>query len=80
MNVQGTEDSSCEKEHVGELEDEQMDPWQLYFSKLFPKLLTRIGKIRNNTVQVEFFKKSCTSAAEGTESAGNAPAKDGQGY
>ena len=47
MNIQGTEDSSCEKEHVGESEDEQMDQWQLYFSKLFPKLFTRIGKIRN---------------------------------
>ena len=51
MNIQGTEDSSCEQEHVGESEDEQMDQWQLYFSKLFPKLLTRIGKIRNYKVQ-----------------------------
>ena len=56
MNIQGTEDSSCEKEHVGESEEEQMDQWQLYFSKLFPKLFTRICKIRNYKVQAEFFK------------------------
>ena len=46
MNIQGTDDSSCENEQVGESEDEQMEPWQQYFSKLFPKLFTRIGKIR----------------------------------
>ena len=56
MNIQGTEDSSCEKGHVGESEDEQMDQWQLYFSKLIPKLFTRVGKIRNYKVQAEFFK------------------------
>ena len=56
MNIQGTEDSSSEKGHVGESEDEQMDQWQLYFSKLFPKLFTRVGKIRNCKVQAEFFK------------------------
>ena len=56
MNIQGTEDSSCEKGHVGESEDEQMDQWQLYFSKLFPKFFTRVGKIRNYQVQAEFFK------------------------
>ena len=33
-----------------------MDQWQLYFSKLFPKLFIRVGKIRNYTVQAEFFK------------------------
>ena len=33
-----------------------MDPWQLYFSRLVPKLFTRIGKIRNYKVQAEFFK------------------------
>ena len=33
-----------------------MDPWQLYFSKLFPKRFTRIGKIGNYKVQAEFFK------------------------
>ena len=44
------------QEHVGESDDEQMDPWQLYFSKLFPKLFTRIGKIKNYKVQAEFFK------------------------
>ena len=56
MNIQGADDSSCEKEQVGESEDEQMDPWQQYFSKLFPKFFTRIGKIRNYKVQAEFFK------------------------
>ena len=57
MNIQGTDDSSCEKEQAGEAEDERMDPWQQYFSELFPKLFTRIGKIRNYKVQAEFFKK-----------------------
>ena len=55
MNIQGTEDNSCEEGH-DESEDEQMDQWQLYFSKLFPKLFTRVGKIRNYKVQAEFFK------------------------
>ena len=38
-------------EQAEEPEDEQMDRWQQYFSKVFPKLFTRIGK-----VQAEFFK------------------------
>ena len=58
MNIQGTDDSSCEKEQVGESEDEQTDPWQQYFSKIFPKLFTRIGKIKNYKVQAEFFFKN----------------------
>ena len=55
MNIQGTDDSSCEKEQVVESEDEQTDSWKQYFSKKFPKLFTRIGKIRNYKVQAEFF-------------------------
>ena len=54
MNIQGTEDNSCNEGH-DEPEDEQMDQWQLYFSKLFPKLFT-VGKFRNYKVQAEFFK------------------------
>ena len=55
MNIQGTEDNSCDEWH-DESEDEQMNQCQLYFSKLFPKLFTRVGKIRNYKVQAEFFK------------------------
>ena len=51
MNIQGAEDNSCKEGH-DEPEDEQMDQWQSYFSKLF----TRVGKIRNYKVQAEFFK------------------------
>ena len=55
MNIQGTEANSCNEGH-DEPEDKQMDQWQLYFNKLFPKLFTRVGKIRNYKVQAEFFK------------------------
>ena len=55
MNIQGAEDISCKEGH-DEPEEEQMDQWQSYFSKLFPKLFTRVGKIRNYKVQAEFFK------------------------
>ena len=39
MSIQGTEDSTCEKEQARESEEEQMDPWQQKFCKLFRKLL-----------------------------------------
>ena len=77
INIQGTTDSTCEKEQAGKSEEEQMDPWQQYFSKLFPKLFTRIGKIRIYKVQAEFFQKPRTGAAKGPESAGNSPRQSG---
>ena len=55
MNIRGMENNTCEKERAEEPENEQMDPWQQYFSKLFPILFTRIGKMRNYKVQAEFF-------------------------
>ena len=56
MDIQGTANSTCEKEQSRESEEEQMDPWQQYFSKQCPKLFTRIGKLRNYKVQAKFFK------------------------
>ena len=37
-------------------EEEEYDELQTYFSKLYPNLFTRIVKIRNAKVRVEFFK------------------------
>ena len=58
MNIQGTDDSSCEKEQIGESEDEQMDPWQQYFSKLFPKILLGSGKLETTRFKRYFSKIS----------------------
>ena len=55
MNIQGTEDNSCNEGH-DEPEDEQMDQWQLYFSKLFPKLFTRVGKLGTTRFKQNFSK------------------------
>ena len=77
MSKGRTQDSTCETQQAGESEEEQIDPWQQYFSQLFPKLFIRIEKIRNYKVQAEFCQKSRTGAAEGPESAGNAPRQSG---
>ena len=37
-------------------EEEEYDELQTYFSKLYPNLFTRIGKIRNAKVKAEFFE------------------------
>ena len=37
-------------------EEEENDELQTYFCKLYPNLFTRIGKIRNAKVRVEFFE------------------------
>ena len=55
MNIQGTEENSCEEGH-NESEDEQMDQWQLYFSKLFPKLLLESEKLGTTRFKRNFSK------------------------
>ena len=56
MNIQGTEDNSCNEGH-DEPEDEQMDQWQLYFSKLFPKLfLLELEKLGTKRFKQNFSK------------------------
>ena len=55
MNIQGTEDNSCNEGH-DEPEDEQMDEWQLYFSKQFPKLLLELEKLGTTRFKQNFSK------------------------
>ena len=56
MSFQGAE-SASECEQAGESEEQDKEPWQQYFSKLFPKLFTRTRKTRNYKVQAKFIKK-----------------------
>ena len=57
MSIQGVESPSG-SEQAGEREEQDMDTWQHYFSKLFQKLFIRTGKIRNYKVQANFSKIS----------------------
>ena len=45
------------REPVGNDGESQLEKWQDYFSKLFPNLFNRVGKIRSYKVQAEFFNK-----------------------
>ena len=64
MSIHGVENAGGSKQ-TGEPEDQDMYPCQQYFSKLFPKLFTRTGKIRNSNVQAEFFKNIVTVQQKG---------------
>ena len=66
MSINGVENAGG-SEQTGEPEDQDMDPWQQYFSKFFPKLFTRTGKIRNYNVQAEFFQKYCNFSSANIE-------------